>query len=288
MKIYISGNYVEEAEAKISVFDHGLLYGDGIFEGIRLYKGCLFKLDEHLERLERSAKGILLNMPWSREEIAEIVCETCRKNQLVDGYVRLIVTRGKGSLGISIDSCLRPELIVIADQLKMFPKEHYEKGMSLITVPTQRFGPAVFAPAIKSLNYLNNVLAKIEAKRAGYEEAIMLNAQGYVTEGSTDNIFIVDRGMLMTPDYSDGALRGITREVIFTIAQEMKLPIKEASLSRYDIWTASECFITGTAVEIVPVVEVDGRQIGNGKVGETTLKICKIFKEKVVKEGRKI
>lgn len=288
MKIYISGNFYEEADAKISVFDHGLLYGDGVFEGIRLYKGCLFKLDEHLERLERSAKGILLNIPWAREEIAEIICETCRQNQLVDGYVRLIITRGKGNLGISTDKCLHPELIVIADQLLAFPKEHYENGMAIITVPTQRVGPAVFSAAIKSLNYLNNVLAKMEAKRAGFEEAIMLNAQGFVAEGSADNLFIVDKGGICTPDYHEGALKGITREVVISIARDLGLSVREGRLSRYDIWTANECFLTGTAVEIVPVVEVDGRQIGNGRVGESTLQIKKIFKEKVIKEGRKI
>ncbi len=285
MKIYLNDKLVDREDAKVSVFDHGLLYGDGIFEGIRLYDGCVFKLDEHLERLEYSAKAIMLQMPWSREEIAEAVCETCRANGLKDGYIRLVVTRGVGSLGLSIKNCDKPQLIIIADTIQLYPKEFYENGLKIITVPTRRSNPAALPPTVKSLNYLNNILAKIEAQHLGYHEAIMLNDQGYIAECTGDNVFVVHKGELITPAASAGALRGITRDTALEIAEELGIPWREANLTRYDIWVADELFLTGTAAEIVPIVEVDARPIGNGKPGPITGRFLEVFRRIVSKQG---
>lgn len=276
---------VDQSEAKVSVFDHGLLYGDGIFEGIRLYNGCVFKLDEHLERLEYSAKAIMLNLPWSRQELSDAVCETCRANNLQNGYIRLVVTRGVGSLGLSIKNCDRPQLIIIADTIQLYPQEFYENGLKIITVPTRRSNPAALPPTVKSLNYLNNILAKIEAQHLGYHEAIMLNDQGYVAECTGDNIFIVHKGELITPAASAGALKGITRDAALSIAEELGIPWREANMTRYDIWIAEELFLTGTAAEIVPIVEVDARQIGNGKPGPITSKFLERFRTRSEVEG---
>lgn len=286
MKIYINGKFYNEEDAKISVFDHGLLYGDGVFEGIRLYDKCVFKLDEHLERLEYSAKAILLALPWSREEIANAVLETCRQNGLVNGYIRLVVTRGKGSLGLSPKGCTDPQLIIIAGQISLYAPELYESGLKIITVATRRVAPGAFPTQVKSLNYLNNILAKMEAAQHGYLEAIMLNEQGYVSECTADNIFIVSKGIMYTPNSSDGALKGVTREVLKKIVQELDINLKTTKLTRYDIWNADECFLTGTAAEIMPVVEVDGRIIGTGVPGEMTQRCLKVFRQKVSKEGR--
>jgi len=285
MKIYLDGQFVEAEDAKISVFDHGLLYGDGIFEGIRIYQGCVFKLDEHLERLEYSAKAILLDMPWSREEIAEAVCESCRINGLQDGYIRLIVTRGKGSLGLSPASCEKPSIIIIADKLQLYPAEFYENGLEIITVPTRRINPAALNPGIKSLNYLNNILAKVEASQLGYIEAIMLNDQGYVAECTGDNIFMVHKGKLFTPPFHAGALKGITRGVVLDIAKEFEIEVVEEPLTRYDLWIGEECFLTGTAAEVIPVVSIDGRKIGDGKPGPITERFLEVFRSKVAQEG---
>lgn len=285
MKIYMNDKLVDQSEAMVSVFDHGLLYGDGIFEGIRLYEGCVFKLDEHLERLEYSAKAIMLDLPWSREELSAVVCETCRANGLKNGYIRLVVTRGVGSLGLSIKNCDKPQLIVIADTIQLYPKEFYQKGLEIITVPTRRINPAAMPPTVKSLNYLNNILAKIEAQHLGYHEAIMLNDQGYVAECTGDNIFVVHKGELITPATSAGALKGITRDTALDIAEELGLPARESNLTRYDLWVADELFLTGTAAEIIPIVKVDARPIGNGEPGVVTGKFLDCFRRRVSREG---
>lgn len=285
MQVYLDGTFVDAAEAKISVFDHGLLYGDGIFEGIRLYQKCVFRLDAHLERLEYSAKAILLKMPWSRAAIADAVCESCRRNGLTDGYIRLLVTRGHGSLGLSPNSCVKPSLIIIADKIQLYPPEVYAKGLAIVTVPTRRVGPAALSPAIKSLNYLNNIMAKMEAAQQGALEAIMLNDQGYVAECTGDNLFLVHKGVLYTPDVASGALKGITRGVIFDLAQELGLQLVERNLTRYDVWCADECFLTGTAAEVIPVVAVDGREIGTGKPGSVTARLLEAFHARVSTDG---
>ena len=285
MKIYLNNNLVDASEATVSVFDHGLLYGDGIFEGIRLYDSCVFKLDEHLERLEYSAKAIMLEMPWSRQQIADAVCETCRANDLKDGYIRLVVTRGVGSLGLSIKNCDQPQLIIIADKIQLYPQEFYDNGLKIITVPTRRSNPAALPPAVKSLNYLNNILAKIEAQHLGYHEAIMLNDQGYIAECTGDNVFIVHKGELITPASSSGALKGITRDTALAIAEELGIPWREANMTRYDVWVAEEVFLTGTAAEIVPIVEIDARVIGDGKPGPITAKFLESFHRRVSVEG---
>jgi len=288
MKIYLDGKFVDQADAKVSVFDHGLLYGDGIFEGIRLYQGNIFRLDEHLERLEYSAKALLLKMPWSRKEIAEATCESCRQNNLTDGYIRLVVTRGVGDLGLSPWLCPTPSIFIIADKINLYPAEYYTKGLEIVTVATRRNNPAALSPAVKSLNYLNNILAKIEARQAGALEAIMLNDQGYVAECTGDNIFIVHKGEILTPAASQGALKGITRDTIFDIAKEIGVPIREANLTRYDVWCSDECFLTGTGAEVIPVVKLDGREIGDAKPGVITQKVLAAFRRRVLTEGTRI
>ncbi len=285
MQIFLNGEYVSKENATISVFDHGLLYGDGIFEGIRLYDYCVFKLEEHLERLELSAKAILLDIPMSRQELSEAVCETCRKNNLSNGYIRLIVTRGTGHLGLSPKGCDTPSVIIIAADIQLYPPEHYTNGLKIITVPTRRINPAALPPMVKSLNYLNNIMAKIEAQNSGYLEAIMLNDEGYVAECTGDNIFIVYKGKVLTTPTSAGALRGITRDVAISIADELKLPLEAQNLTRYDLWNAEECFLTGTAAEIIPVVEVDGRKVGSGTPGQHTKDFLKCFRSIASKEG---
>lgn len=288
MKIYIDGEFYDEKDARISVLDHGLLYGDGIFEGIRLYKNNIFRLDEHLERLEYSAKAIFLKVPLDRAALAEAVAETCRRNNLTDGYIRLIVTRGKGSLGLSPSSCPNPCLIIIAGKIALYPEEHYTNGLKIITVPTRRINGAALSPQVKSLNYLNNILAKVEAAHLGYSEAIMLNDQGFVAECTGDNVFFIHKGEMYTPSVVSGALNGITRVTALDIAKELEIPVHETTVSRYDLWTAEECFLTGTAAEIVPVVEIDGRVIGDGKPGEITHKFLEKFHQRVTVDGWKI
>jgi branched-chain amino acid aminotransferase len=273
MTIYVDGKFCGEREAKISVFDHGLLYGDGIFEGIRAYNGRVFKLKEHIDRLFYSAKAILLDIPISHAEMMKAVVETCRRNKLRDGYIRLLVTRGVGTLGLNPNRCKNPSVIIIAGKIQLYPPELYKKGMEIVTVPTVRNLHSALNPAIKSLNYLNNVLAKIEANQAGCEEAIMLNAEGFVSECTGDNVFIVKEGHLSTPPLSAGALYGITRRVVLEMAEEMGMPCSEPNLTRYDLFNADECFLTGSGAEIVPVVKIDGRIIGNGKPGPATEKL---------------
>ena len=288
MKIYLDGNLVDSAEAKISVFDHGLLYGDGIFEGISLYGGNVFRLDEHLERLEYSAKAILLKLQWSRKEISDAICATCRANGLTDGYIRLVVTRGVGDLGLSPWLCPKPSIFIIADKIALYPKEHYEKGLEIVTVATRRMNPAALSPAIKSLNYLNNIMAKIEARQAGALEAIMLNDQGLVAECTGDNIFIVHKGRILTPSAQQGALQGITRDTIFAIAKEIGVAIEEHDMTRYDVWNADEVFLTGTGAEVIPVVKLDGREIGDAKPGPVFAKVLAAFRRRVLVEGTRI
>ena len=273
MKIYLDGKYVPSEEAKVSVFDHGLLYGDGVFEGIRVYNGRIFRLDQHLDRLFNSAKAIMLPIPLRSEQLVEACCETCRQNKLKDGYIRLVVTRGVGYLGLNPFRCKNPTVFIIADRIELYPAEVYRKGLKLITASTQRTNPAAVSPSIKSLNYLNNILAKIEAVNAGTFEAIMLNAQGHVAECTGDNIFIARGGKLETPPVSAGALIGITRQVVIELAAKRKIAVSEPNLTRYDLSTADEVFLTGTAAEIVPVSSIDGRIIGSGRPGRLTFKL---------------
>ena len=273
MKIFIDGKYFDEKNAKISVFDHGLLYGDGIFEGIRAYNGRVFKLKEHIDRLYCSAKALLLDVPLSHSEMMRAVVDTCRRNKIRDGYIRLVVTRGVGTLGLNPNRCKNPSVIIIAGKIQLYPPELYRKGMEIVTVATTRNLHSALNPAIKSLNYLNNILAKIEADQAGCEEAIMLNAEGFVAECTGDNLFIIKEGHLSTPPLSAGALYGITRRVVLEMAEEMGMPSSEPNLTRYDLFNADECFLTGTGAEIVPVVKIDGRMIGNGKPGRATQKL---------------
>lgn len=288
MEVYIDGKFYPKAEAKISVFDHGFLYGDGIFEGIRLYQGCVFRLDEHLERLEMSAKALCLNLPWTRQQIAEIVCESCRRNKLTDGYIRLVISRGFGDLGLSPKNCPTPSIICIADSIKLYPEEFYKSGMKIITAPTRRVSPAALPPMIKSLNYLNNIMAKMEAQQHGFHECLMLNEQGYVSECTGDNVFLIHKGKMYTPASHSGALVGITRQVALEIAASLKIPTVETNLTRYDVWNADECFLTGTAAEVIPVIEVDARTIGTGKPGPITSKILSEFRKKASAEGTMI
>lgn len=288
MVVYFDGKYVDSSDAKVSVFDHGLLYGDGIFEGIRLYGGNVYRLDDHLERLEMSARALMLTIPLSRTELTEAVCETCRRNKLTDGYIRLVVTRGVGDLGLAPWSCVNPTTFIIASKISLYPQEYYDNGLSIVTVPTRRISPDALPPTVKSLNYLNNILAKIEAKQAGALEAIMLNSQGYVAECTADNIFVVQKGEIITPAASAGALKGITRATVFDIAKEVGISMREADLTRYDVWCADECFLTGTGAEVIPVVKLDGRVIGTGKPGPVTARVLASFRQRVLVEGTRI
>ena len=277
MKVYLNGKFVDQTSAKVSVFDHGLLYGDGVFEGIRSYDGLVFKLREHIDRLYESAHTIMLTIPLSKGEMLEVVKQSLRVNRLRDAYIRLVVTRGEGDLGLDPRKCKRATVFVIADTIRLYPKALYEKGLDLITVATQRNVPEALNPQIKSLNYLNNILAKIEAITAGYEEAIMLSHSGYVTECTGENIFIIDGKRLLTPPPYIGVLRGITRQTVMGLARPMRLEVREELLTRYDLFNADECFLTGTAAEIVPVVKIDGRVIGTGKPGAATKRLQQAF-----------
>jgi len=288
MIIYIDGKFYPEEEAKISVFDHGLLYGDGVFEGIRAYEGRIFKLEEHLRRLEDSAKAILLKIPLDRDEMRAAVLETCKRNKMKAGYLRLVVTRGKGYLGLSPDRCKKPTVIIIASELELYPEKYYREGLRVVTVPTWRNSPAALDPAIKSLNYLNNILAKIEGQQAGAQEVILLNPQGMVAECSGDNIFLIRDQVLITPKLSSGALNGITRNTVLEIAQEAGWKTREDDVRRYDLFTAEEMFLTGTGAEVIPVVDVDGRTIGTGKPGKHTADLIRRYHKLVTTTGTKI
>jgi len=288
MKIFIDGRYYSERAAKISVFDHGLLYGDGVFEGIRAYNGRVFKLKEHIDRLFQSAKAILLDIPLSHAQVMRATMDACRKNKLRDGYIRLVVTRGVGSLGLNPRGCKKPSLIIIADKIQLYPPELYARGMDIVTVATTRNLHSALNPAIKSLNYLNNILAKIEANNAGVEEAVMLNAEGFVAECSGDNLFVVKNGDLFTPPLSAGALHGITRQTVIELAREAGLKVSEPNLTRYDLFSADECFLTGTGAEIMPVIKIDGRVIGDGKPGKTTRKLVEEYRAQARMSGEPI
>ena len=288
MKVYIDGQFFDEADAKISVFDHGLLYGDGVFEGIRMYHNRIFKLREHIERLYWSAKALLLEIPISQEEMMKVCVDTCRANGLRDGYIRLIVTRGKGTLGLDPRRCPKPSIVCIASTIQLYPEKYYDEGLNIVTVPTTRNLVNSVNPAIKSLNYLNNILARIEANLAGVEEAIMLNTDGFVAECTGDNIFLLHKGRLLTPPLSAGALYGITRGTVLDCAKELGLPWAEPNLTRYDVYIADEMFLTGTAAEMVPVVRVDGRVIGTGKPGPVTKQLIAAFRAKTAVDGEVI
>lgn len=278
LKIYIDGTFYEQSEAKISVFDHGLLYGDGVFEGIRFYQDRVFRLDEHIDRLWDSAKAIALEIPLSRTALIDATLETIRQNDLHDGYIRLLVTRGVGSLGLSPDSCRRPSIVIIAATIALYPDSLYEKGLTLATCSVRRIPPAALSPRIKSLNYLNNILAKIEAQQAGAAEGVMLNEQGYVAECTGDNLFVIKNGVISTPPVNAGILAGVTRAVVFELAKKNGIPIEEEDLTRYDILVADECFLTGTAAEVIAAVQMDRRPIGNGQPGPITLKLVEEFR----------
>jgi len=279
LKIYIDGNFHDQAEAKISVFDHGLLYGDGVFEGIRFYNDRVFRLEEHIDRLWDSARAIALDMPMSKSELVAAILETIRQNDLHDGYVRLIVTRGVGSLGLSPDTCRRPSIIIIAATIALYPEELYHKGLTMVTCSTRRTPPAALSPRVKSLNYLSNILGKLEAQNAGAGEGLMLNEQGYVSECTGDNIFIVKKGEISTPHLSSGILAGVTRTVVFELAEKLSIRAVERELIRHDIYTADECFLTGTAAEVIPAVQLDRRLIGHGQPGPITLQLIESFRE---------
>lgn len=288
MKIYINGKLLGRKQATISVFDHGLLYGDGVFEGIRAYNRRVFMLDEHIDRLYRSAQAIALAIPLNRRAMARAVVETCKANRLTNGYIRLVVTRGEGSLGLNPFNCRTPQVIIIAGSIQLYPKELYESGMSIITVGTMRNQSEAVNPRIKSLNYLNNILAKIEALNSGVMECIMLNPQGYVAEASGDNVFIVKGDTLVTPPSWCGALEGITRQVVMELAPQEGFKVKEDVLTRYDLYTADEMFLTGTAAEIISVTNVDRRVIGDGKPGAITCQLARRFSDFARRTGTPI
>jgi branched-chain amino acid aminotransferase len=277
MKIYIDGTLYDKENAKISVFDHGLLYGDGVFEGIRIYKGRIFKLKQHIDRLYASAKAIMLDIGMSHTEMIRATEETVKASGLSDGYIRLVVTRGVGDLGINPATCKKASVIIIAGDINLFPAEHYTKGIAIITSSVRRIAPHQFDTRIKSLNYLNNILAKIEAANAGCMEALLLTHDGYVAECTADNIFAVKNGCLLTPHSSGSNLEGITRGTVIDAAQRLSIPCREANLTQYDLYTADECFITGTGAEIMPVVKIDGRSIGSGSPGALTNKLREEF-----------
>ena len=285
MKIYINGKMVPERDAKVSVFDHGLLYGDGVFEGIRSYNGRVFMLEEHVARLYRSAKAIALDIPMTRSGMVNAVVRTCRENHTLNGYVRLVVTRGVGTLGLNPYLCKKPQVVIIAAQIQLYPKKLYEDGLAIVTVGTTRNQAEAINPCIKSLNYLNNVLAKIEAINAGVMEAIMLNSLGYVAEATGDNVFIVSGNTLVTPPVWAGTLEGITRNVVMDLARQQGFEVKEGMLMRYDLYNADEVFLTGTAAEVIGAVNVDRRPIGNGKPGPVTRNLAKLFHEFAMKTG---
>ena len=276
-KVYIDGKLYDKEDAKISVYDHGLLYGDGVFEGMRSYGGRVFRLEQHLRRLWNSAKAIWLEIPLSRAVLAEAVNETLRVNNIEDGYVRLILTRGAGTLGLDPNRTSNPQVIIIADHITLYPDEFYQNGLELITVSTMRNHPAALSPRIKSLNYLNNVLAKIEGLQAGCVEALMLNHKGEVAECTGDNIFLVRDGDLYTPPIDAGILEGITREAVIEIAANAGITVREVPLTRHDVYIAQECFLTGSAAEVIPVVKVDSRTIGDGKPGSMTRNLSERF-----------
>jgi branched-chain amino acid aminotransferase len=277
LKIWLDDKLVDEADAKISVFDHGLLYGDGVFEGIRVYSSKVFELDAHIRRLFESAKAIRLDIPMKKDQLINAVEKTVEANGVIDGYIRLVVTRGTGTLGLNPFVCESPRLFIIADNIQLYPEELYEKGMKVISATTVRNHPLAIPPQVKSLNYLNNIFAKIEALDVNVPEAIMYNHEGYVAEATGDNVFIVKDGIIYTPPVEAGALEGITRGVVIRLAEEAKLEVVEKNLTRFDLYVCDEFFLTGTAAEVIGVVEIDGRTIGDGRPGSYTRLLRKKF-----------
>ncbi len=281
LQIYISGVFYDKDNAKISVYDHGLLYGDGVFEGLRSYSGKVFKLREHIDRLFESAHAIALTIPITREKLEQDIYETLRRNSLSDAYIRLVVTRGSGSLGLDPNRTSHPQIIIIADSVTLYPAEFYEKGLKIITASTIRNHPAALNPRIKSLNYLNNIMAKIEGLQAGCIEALMLNSKGEVAECTGDNIFIVKQGILLTPPKDAGILDGVTRNAILELARNSGLTALEQTLTRHDLFVSDECFLTGSAAEVIPVISIDGRPIADGNVGPVTKRLMSAFRSLV-------
>jgi branched-chain amino acid aminotransferase len=281
LKVWIDGKFYEKENAKISVYDHGLLYGDGVFEGIRVYRGKIFECDAHLRRLFDSARAIRLTPPRSADQLRAAMEESIKINNFSDCYIRLVVTRGAGYLGLNPNKCPNPSIVIIADTIELYPPEMYEKGMSIITSSVVRTHPNSLSPRIKSLNYLNNILAKIEAIDAGVPEALMLNQEGNVAECTGDNVFIVRAGQIQTPTTSDGILEGVTRHVMLQLCQKLSIPCIEKSLQRHDMYVADECFLTGTAAEIIPVTQIDGRPIGTGTPGPITKRLIEAFHKHV-------
>ncbi len=283
--IFMNGRMVPEEEAKISVFDHGFLYGDGVFEGIRAYHGRVFRLEEHINRLFESAHSIMLPIPFDRNGMVDAVVRTVRANNLRDAYIRVVVSRGCGDLGLDPRKCRESQVVIIADKIVLYPGELYEKGLTVITVATRRNIAAALDPKIKSLNYLNNILVKIEANQAGVMEALMLTGDGYVSEGSGDNIFIYRKGVLMTPPPYLGILEGITRAAVIDLARGEGITVQEAPFTRHDLYVSDECFLTGTAAEVIPVIEVDARAIGSGRPGPVTRRLMELFRNLTATEG---
>ena len=281
LQVYINGKFFAKEDAKVSVYDHGLLYGDGIFEGIRCYSGKVFRMEEHLERLYQSARAIMLEIPITPEKLAADVYETLKLNNFVDAYIRLVVTRGAGSLGLDPFKTSDPQVIIITDKIALYPAEYYEKGLELITASTIRNHPAALSPRIKSLNYLNNIMAKMEGLQAGCVEALMLNHKGELAECTGDNIFLVRDGRLLTPPIDAGILEGITRNAVIELAAQMGIACDQIPLTRHDVFIADECFLTGTAAEVIPVVKLDKRPIGGGSVGPVTQQLSAAFKKLV-------
>ena len=279
LKVYVNGELFDKQDAKVSVYDHGLLYGDGVFEGIRSYGGRVFRMDEHLDRLWNSAKAIWLKIPIAKPEMAKAIDDTLAVNGIKDGYIRVVVTRGAGNLGLGPDSCDDPQIIIIADKISLYPEEYYKKGLEIITVSVTRNHPTALSPRVKSLNYLNNILAKIEGLQAGCIEAMMLNHKGEIAECTGDNIFLIRKGCILTPPTDAGILEGITREAVIGLARDRGIEVREVPLTKHDVYIADECFLTGTAAEVVPVVKVDSRTIGDGAPGPITRDLIARFQE---------
>ncbi len=288
MLVYVNGKLVPKEQAVVSVFDHGFLYGDGVFEGIRVYDGNIFRLDEHLERLYESAKALDLEIPLAPPALKEATLQTVAANRMRDAYIRLVVSRGPGDLGIDPANCTAATLVIIVSTIRLYPKEYYEKGIPLVTSYVRRIPPECLDPRIKSCNYVNNILAKIDARKSGAPEAVMLNSMGFVAECTADNIFIVKKGVVKTPDLLYGALGGITRGAVLELARKAGLPTMETRLAVHDLYNADECFLTGTGAEIVPVVSVDGRQVSDGRPGPITRSLIADFTELRVRDGVRV
>lgn len=285
LQVFVNGEFVDAENAKISVWDHGFLYGDGVFEGIRVYAGRVFRLDQHLDRLYESALSIRLRIPSPKDELRATVLETCRRNGIVDGYIRVVVSRGKGDLGLDPRKCAVPSIVVIADKIKLYPEEKYTKGLRVIISSVRRMPPEALDSKIKSLNYLNNILAKIEANTSDADEAVMLNGNGFVTECTAENIFVYKHGVLRTPGRYVGILEGVTRGAVIELARRNNIPVEETMINPHDVFVADEVFLTGTGAEIIPVVTVSGRDVANGKPGPIFKKLLKQFRELTREEG---